>query len=177
MTFMRFALWAKGIAYLGLESPAEAQKTADELKALVEKGMNKKSMNLWRDLQARIDLATRNYGRAVENAEAVVDSLPPQSAYSRADGNYFDTLAKAYEATGDWEKAQQAYQGLQKLTRGRSFSGSLYVLSFYRLGIIAEKQGDKAAARANYEKFLDLWKDADSGLPEPADARKRLAAL
>jgi serine/threonine protein kinase/Flp pilus assembly protein TadD len=177
MTFVRFALWSKGIAYLGLESPAEAQKTADELKALVEKGMNKKSIHIWRDLQARIDLAMGNYARAVENARAAVDSLPPQSSYSRADGNYFDTLAKAYEATGELEKARHAYHGLQKLTRGRSFGGHLYALSFYRVGLIAEKQGDKAAARRNYERFLEIWKDADPGLPEVEDAKKRLLAL
>jgi hypothetical protein len=45
------------------------------------------------------------------------------------------------------------------------------------LGKIAEQQGDKPRARENYRKFLDLWKDADPGLPEVADAKLRLARL
>jgi cytochrome c-type biogenesis protein CcmH/NrfG len=45
------------------------------------------------------------------------------------------------------------------------------------LGKIAEQQGDKARARENYRKFLDLWKDADAGLPEVEDAKKRLAGI
>ncbi|MCJ7589573.1 MAG: hypothetical protein MUQ00_16995 [Candidatus Aminicenantes bacterium] len=48
---------------------------------------------------------------------------------------------------------------------------------FYALGRIHEIQGDKIKARENYLKFLDLRKNADANLPEPAAARKRLSDL
>jgi hypothetical protein len=35
----------------------------------------------------------------------------------------------------------------------------------------------KGKAIYNYEKFLDLWKDADPGIAEVEDARERLGGL
>ena len=67
--------------------------------------------------------------------------------------------------------------GITALTTGRLNYGDIYARSFYNLGRIEDKLGDKAKARENYTKFLDLWKRADPGLPEPADAKKRLSAL
>lgn len=45
------------------------------------------------------------------------------------------------------------------------------------MGRIAEAAGNPEGARASYRKFLEIWKNADPGLPEVEYARARLAAL
>ncbi len=44
-------------------------------------------------------------------------------------------------------------------------------------GKIYEEKGWKGKAIEHYEKFLDLWKNADPGIAEVEDAEKRLAGL
>ena len=61
--------------------------------------------------------------------------------------------------------------------RGRWDWGAVYSRSFYKLGRVYEEMGKKDEARKEYAKFLDLWKDADLGLPEVEDARKKLNLL
>jgi len=55
--------------------------------------------------------------------------------------------------------------------------GELYAKSFYMLAKIYEQKSRKDKAVEHYEKFLDLWKDADTGIPEVEEATKRLAAI
>jgi len=40
-----------------------------------------------------------------------------------------------------------------------------------------EEKGWERKAIEHYEKFLELWKNADSGVAEEEDARSRLAVL
>ena len=40
-----------------------------------------------------------------------------------------------------------------------------------------EQKGNWTKSIEHYEKFLNLWKDADLGIAEVEDARKRLAGL
>jgi tetratricopeptide (TPR) repeat protein len=53
----------------------------------------------------------------------------------------------------------------------------IYAKSFFMLGKIYKLQGNTVKAIEHYEKFLDLWKDADPGIAEVDDTRERLAGL
>jgi len=88
-----------------------------------------------------------------------------------------DALARAYYEAGNLERAAEEFELITTLTWGRINDGDIYAKSFYMLGKIYEEVGKKREARRNYERFLELWKNADPGLPEVDDARARLASL
>jgi tetratricopeptide (TPR) repeat protein len=90
---------------------------------------------------------------------------------------FADALGAAYYRTGDLESARREYAMIISMGLGRLDYGEKYVLSHYWLGMISERQAKNVEAAEHYRKFLDLWKDADPGLPEVEDARKRLAGL
>ena len=83
--------------------------------------------------------------------------------------------AQCYVKKGELDKAVNEIKKSQAFYR---YAHSLtYPQGFYLLGKIYEKKGDAQRAIQNYEKFLDLWKDADKDLPDLIEAKKRLAKL
>jgi tetratricopeptide (TPR) repeat protein len=49
-----------------------------------------------------------------------------------------------------------------------------YPMARYRLGIALERTGMRTEARAEFERFLEIWKNADADIPELVDARRRV---
>jgi tetratricopeptide (TPR) repeat protein len=86
-----------------------------------------------------------------------------------------DILAQAYINKGDLKRAIAEYERLVKFDP--TALRLIHPLYYYRLAKLYEQKGNKGKARARYERFLDLWKDADPGTPEVEDAKARLAAL
>ena len=129
-----------------------------------------------------VEFERGNLALAIEYFEQV-KSLFPGIHYGSNDyyrGSYaytVDSLARAYYESRNLERAVEEYEQITTLTWGRINDGEIYARSFYMLGKIYEELGRKREARTNYQRFLDLWKNADPGLPEVDNAKQSLAGL
>ena len=170
----RNILFAKARTYIEMKLLDEAQRTTEEHRQMCEESMNKNLIGANHRLKGLIELEKRNYAGAIEYFEKARQTL---SVNSSAHLNLSDCMALAYYRSGDLGRARDEYEKIATYFTGRISYGDIYAKSFYMLGLIYEELGDKVKAIENYEKFLELWKDADPELPEPLDARKRLAAL
>ena len=128
-----------------------------------------------------ITLERGDYGEAISHFRKAQELLA--FPYPGVGGNmglyawYFEPLALASYRSGDLEKAQEEYEKISKMTLGRVASWDIHAKSFYMLGKISEQRGWPGKAIEHYEKFLEVWKDADPDLTEVDDARQRLARL
>jgi len=170
----REALHVKGLIHLELKSVDEAERVADELKGMIEKGVDKTLIRLYYHLAGRIELERKNFDRAIEHFKKAL-SLEPVGYVWQV--SFRSSLAQAYYESGDLKKSQEAYEGIISLPITSTFCRDIYAKSFYLLGKICEEQVNTTKAIEYFEKFLDLWKDADLGIAEVDDARERLAGL
>ncbi len=117
-------------------------------------------------------MSSRNYGSAITNFKALEPAIGDPELYA---------LAQCYLATEQFDNAIEALQKLQSsyviVLAGPADRGKFLTKSYYLLGSVYEKKGDKKRAIESYQTLLTLWKDADKDLPELIDAKARLAKL
>ncbi len=171
------ALQLEGLAQAGAGRLAEAERTAEELRALLDRTGCPAHYKYYEALRAAIALKRGAAAEAVGWQEKAVARLSQQIDKFDDQALFFDGLGHAYEAAGSPAKAVAVYEKLIALTTGRLRWGDLFALAFYRSGRLYESGGVKDKAVSAYEKFLTLWRQANAGRPEPAEARTRLNAL
>ncbi len=88
-----------------------------------------------------------------------------------------DVLARAYQQNGEIDKAIAEYKRLIVFDPQREERYLIHPKYYYRLAQLYEQKGLKRKANEHYEKFLNLWHEADSDIPEVTEAKKRLSKL
>ncbi len=88
-----------------------------------------------------------------------------------------DYLAQAYYLNGELDKAITEYERLITFDPNSQDRRWIHPKYYYLLAKLYEEKDWKGKAIEQYEKFLELWKDADEDLPEFIDAKARLARL
>ncbi|MBN4076356.1 protein kinase, partial [Gemmatimonas aurantiaca] len=134
-----------------------------------------KSFNFeWTYLLGRISLQQGDYVEAKKQFELVlaVETLS-EIQFSHAHfalGECFLQMSNYREAIGEFNK-------VGGLPIGRFQHNYPWARRCYKLGICYEALGEKDSAIAQYETFLDIWRNADSNIPSIEDAKARLAKL
>ena len=177
LSTQRSAHLLKGLVYVHNKKLDEAQKTAVELDALIKISSNKNTVRQSFLLKGAVESEKGNFSSAIRLIDDAIALLPYEREFSDYHAIFLETLADTYYRSGDPEKSLETYEKITLLTVSRVQFSDVYVKSFYMLGKINQEQGDTIKAIQNYEKFLDLWKDADPGIAELEDAKRRLADL
>jgi tetratricopeptide (TPR) repeat protein len=113
-----------------------------------------------------LSLSDKQPDQALAHFQTALRHLPPSSGLDL----YEDCVANAYLALARPDEAIQEYQRILRLNPS-------YPLAQYHLAQAHRRKGQLEQARAAYERFLQIWKGADTDLPEMVDARKEVAAL
>jgi serine/threonine protein kinase/tetratricopeptide (TPR) repeat protein len=170
-------LHLRGLICLDLHRLSEAEKAADELRETLLAKEDRKLVRYYHHLAGAIQLEKGNYPEAIASLQNAVSLLPSQHSESDDHALFLYPLAMAFYKSGDLESARQHFERIVSLTTGRLFFGDVFARSLYMLGKIYQKQGRPEDAMRSYSRFTHLWAEADPGIPELEDARKRLAHL
>ncbi|KPL03270.1 MAG: hypothetical protein AMJ90_03585 [candidate division Zixibacteria bacterium SM23_73_2] len=85
------------------------------------------------------------------------------------------TLAEAYLNSGRLGEAVAEFEKvLSRYDLNRALNAIRAVKAYYLLGLAYEKSGWNKKAIEKYEEFLEIWENADPGIPEVEDAKERL---
>jgi len=110
-----------------------------------------------------------------KNPEEALRFLQEMDQHTVGHGGWDDiekrlATSRAHRMSGRTEHAATVLHELLDIHGG-------YALAHYELGRLYQEMGSRVEAKQEYARFLEMWSEADEGLPQLVDARKRLAAL
>jgi len=181
--FKRHALFYTALSYLGMGQIDHAQQTAEELKEMIQAGINPNKIRLYYFLKGLIDLEKDDRQAAQKSLEAAVSNrdlhnyVPQMYLVMNQHIWHCYSLGQVYFHNQDFEKAAKLLENTLAIGINRMGYSDIRTRCNYLLGQIYQELGQKEKAVQNYNKFIELLQDADPGQVEIADARLRLKQL
>jgi tetratricopeptide (TPR) repeat protein len=148
-----------------------AEKIVDALERHLET-LDRSQRFIYWEAAGEVEWAKGNTEIAVANLEKAVEEAEPELFYPRF------ALASAYvESRRLGEAVTMLEELIGKPVSLRIWDPIREVKCHYLLGRAYEESGWTDKAVDQYNEFLEIWKNADPGIPEVEDARQRLNNL
>jgi tetratricopeptide (TPR) repeat protein len=171
-------LFATALAQARLGRWAEAEEAAEELRQKADSLPTRAVKRRYHHLLGDLALARREAALATSELELARDMLPPRGFWRTAEAPehapIWFSLGSAHLLAGRDEEAASYFRRIQESSTERVNWPIPYVRSFYFLGKIEEKRGERKKAREYYRRFLEFWNDGDLDRERVEEARSKL---
>ena len=168
------------LPWLFRETPSRSEPLADDL----EKRFPEDTFAKFTYVPVLRALSALERGKPTDSVERLQIALRYELAANGLNFNHFylGGLHSAYvrgEALMAVQRYAEAAAEFQKILDHRGLVGAdpIGALAQLQLGRVFALSGDKAKAKAAYEAFLALWKDADPDIPILKSAKAEYARL
>jgi serine/threonine protein kinase/Tfp pilus assembly protein PilF len=174
LSLQRQAQFFRCLMDIKKEHLEEAEECVEELKTMIQEGMNKKEMRLFYLANGFILTEKGKTEDAVTEFREGFSLLP---AFDGREAWFINAMAKAYYQSQDFNKA---YEVLEKAVNDMNlrFQGEYFFSeNLFMMAQILEVKGMKKEAKKYYTEFLTLWDKADGSLSLKKEARIHLKSL
>ena len=158
------AHWIQGLTFVKKGMFDQADSEIFAIGGLIEKLRDEDSKAYYYYLKGELYMKKGLYQQALENFNEATNFNPLKRTF------FVDALGEAYFRIGELNKAVREFEDVLKINPN-------YAQTHYLLGQVYQRLGKKGKARAHFQKFLEIWRDADKNLPQLIEAKKYLERL
>jgi tetratricopeptide (TPR) repeat protein len=162
-------LFVLGKYYIRGEDFEKAEELLQLLSTRINEG-NREDEAALSLLRGEIEMVKGNLPKAIEMFESAINQ--------RNDCYTVESIANYYNYIGNLDLAISKYKEIIDLKDALGWEAQEYwVRAHYNLGKLYEEKGDILQAADFYERFLNIWQDADDDIPILLDCQNRLERL
>lgn len=158
------AHWMLGLALIQKTMLSEAEIETLAVTDLMKKTEADQPRVYYYHLLGEFWLSRGLHQRALENFNKAASIPILDRAF------FINALGEAHYKIGEWDTAVEQFEAVLKTNPN-------YAQTHYLLGLLYEKQSTDKKSRQHFQKFIEVWEDADEDLPQLTDAKKRLEEL